>query len=58
MQLLPGQHCPQVLPHLPVGHAVEEEDKDALERDGLQVSVTLRVLMLLHQAPGYPLRKA
>lgn len=50
MQLLPSQHCPQVLPHLPVGHAVEQEDKEALEEDGLQVSATLRVLMLLHLA--------
>lgn len=58
MQPLASQHCPQVLPHLPVGHAVEQEDKDALEGDGHQVKVTLRVLMLLHQASGCPLRKA
>lgn len=50
MQLLPSQHCPQMLPHLPVGHAVEQEDKEALEGDGHQVNVTLRVLLLLHLA--------
>lgn len=47
-----------MLPHLSVGHTVEQEDKDALEGDGFQVSVTLRVLMQLHQGPGCPLRKA
>lgn len=49
MQLLAGQHRPQVLPHLPVEHAVEQEDEEALKEEGWSAAaVAVLPALLFH----------
>lgn len=59
IRLLPGEHTLQVFPDLSVEHAVEQEDREALQRRG-QVSAGLgprreaRALPLPHRPPACP----